>query len=147
MTQYMQITYEMKGNWMLFPAVLFSFSVGTTGKTYCVCKSLRNFHTCHPKISSDRQGGELVGVKSTSTLRIVLLPYWMCAERAWQWRQGKAILAIISPASTSDVNRRHWPAFITAHHHGKQVHDMCHFCWSPVNRNPYLLPHLQHVRS
>ena len=50
---------------MVFPSVLFSFSVGTMGKIYCICRkySLGNFHTCHPKISSDTQVGELVGVK------------------------------------------------------------------------------------
>ena len=50
---------------MLFPAVLFSFSVGTKEKIYRVCGKygLGNFHTSHPKISSDRQGGELLGVK------------------------------------------------------------------------------------
>ena len=50
---------------MLFPGVLFSSSVGTVGKLYRVCGkySFRNFHTRHPKISSDRQGGEMVAVK------------------------------------------------------------------------------------
>ena len=50
---------------MLFPAVVFSFSVGTMGKVYRVCRkySLRYFHTRHPKISSDKQEGEPVGVK------------------------------------------------------------------------------------
>ena len=59
------IIYEIKGNWMVFPAVLPSLSVGTMGKIYRVCRkySLRNFHTCHPKISSDQKGGELVGAK------------------------------------------------------------------------------------
>ena len=54
---------------MAFPAILFSFSVGTMGKIYHVCRkyNLRNVYTCHPKMSSDRQGGELVGVKSTDT--------------------------------------------------------------------------------
>ena len=53
---------------MLFQEVLFSFSVDTMGKTYRVCKkySLRNFHTCHPKTSSNIEGEELVGVKILS---------------------------------------------------------------------------------
>ena len=47
---------------MVFPTVLFSFSVGAMGKIYLVCRkySLRDFRTRHPKIPSDRQGGELV---------------------------------------------------------------------------------------
>ena len=50
---------------MVFLAVMFSVSVGTMRKIYRVCKkyNLRNVCTCHPRISSDRQGGELVGAK------------------------------------------------------------------------------------
>ena len=53
------ILCDIKGNWILFSAVLFSISVGTTGKIGRVCRkySLRNFHACHSKISSDRRGG------------------------------------------------------------------------------------------
>ena len=49
----------------LFLAVLFSFLVGSIDKIYYARRkySLRNLHTHHPKISSDRQGGELVRVK------------------------------------------------------------------------------------
>ena len=50
---------------MVFPAVLFSFSVGTMGKIDYACRkySIRNFYTCHPKIASARQRRELVEVK------------------------------------------------------------------------------------
>ena len=43
----------------------FDFSVDTVGKVCHVCRKcrLRNVHTCHLKISSDRQEGELVAVK------------------------------------------------------------------------------------
>ena len=66
---------EIKGNEMLFPTVLISFSVGTMGKTYHVCRkySLRYFQTCHLKTSSDRRDGELIGVniQSISSVKLV----------------------------------------------------------------------------
>ena len=48
-----------------FQQYCFHFSFGTVGKLHHVCRkySLRDFQTRHPKISSDRQGGELVWVK------------------------------------------------------------------------------------
>ena len=62
---------------MLFPAAMFSFSVGTVGKIYPVYGkySLKNFHTCHSKISSARQGGELVGANISFKFTEIDL-YW-----------------------------------------------------------------------
>ena len=69
----MHIVDEIKGNLILFPEVLFSFSVGTMRKINRVCRkqSLRIFCICHLKISSDGQGGELRGVKDTAFYTIV----------------------------------------------------------------------------
>lgn len=49
---------------MVFKASLFSFPLGTMGKIYLVSEkySLRNAHSSHQKISSDRQREDLVGV-------------------------------------------------------------------------------------
>ena len=51
---------------MLFAAVPFSFSVITMGGKYTVFEekySFRNVHSCHRRLSLDRQGGDMVGVK------------------------------------------------------------------------------------
>ena len=72
--------HKIKGHWMLFPAVLFSFSVGTMGKVCLVCRehSLGNCHTCHLEIASDRQGGELVGVKKRPACfySVIMKAFW-----------------------------------------------------------------------
>ena len=58
-----------------FPAVLFSFSVSTMGKISRVCTEYRlgNFYTCHPKISSEWKGEELVYVKCSCISREPIL--------------------------------------------------------------------------
>ena len=45
--------------------MLFYFSLGTKKQLYHTCRKYgqRNVHTHHPKVSSDRQGGELVRVR------------------------------------------------------------------------------------
>ena len=68
---------------MLFPTVLFSFSVGTAEKISRVCRkySLRNPHICSPNMSSDTQGEELMGVQENWELMKLKDPRKNSAER------------------------------------------------------------------
>ena len=83
---------------------------------FCLLKSLEEcFRTLAVILVSDHWE------KSTKYFTHCALFCWTCAERAWQWRQGKASLAVVSPATASDVDRWCGAAYITANYHRKQV--------------------------